>query len=116
MRGARAGSDLADTSANVGLAPRRRSRRSYCRNSPARAFVLSKFGEYGGADKSGRDLVSSRADASIQRLEQMRAEQVAEAACSNFVMEGFHLPRGHLGDFSAPEQRRSEASILVALT
>jgi phage baseplate assembly protein W len=32
-----------------------------------------------------------------------------------FVMEGFYFPRGHLGDFTSPEQRLSETSILVGL-
>lgn len=32
-----------------------------------------------------------------------------------FVIEGFYFPRGHLGDFSTPEQRLSETSIVAGL-
>lgn len=42
-------------------------------------------------------------------------EQAGPDGVFKFVMQGFYFPRGHLGDFSTPEQRLSETSILVGL-
>ncbi len=42
-------------------------------------------------------------------------EQAGADGVFKFVMVGFYFPRGHLGDFTSPEQRLSETSIQVGL-